>query len=562
MTHGVMAALWSASVGKKGLPLRPTSDFGVTLQPMRLSPADRDLAEKTIGLLSGVPLLRAAYEVGKLFTSLLPAAYRSRLGIYFTPPALANRLLETAEAAGANLATCRVLDPACGGGAFLVPILLRKLAELKGRRERGAVGAIAKQVKGYEIDPFAAWLSQVFAELALLPLIRDSGVSIPLLVEVRDTLASSPGESERFDLVIGNPPYSKIRLAEGWRERYGRSLFGHANLYGLFTDQALRFLAEGGVVAFVTPTSFLGGEYFKKLRSLLLAEAPPAHLEFVAERDGIFADVLQETLLAVYRRTPLDPSVQVTLLDIRGEEVQNVETCGRVPLASLSEAPWLIPRSAEQGTLIKEAGRSPYRLSDYGCQVSTGPLVWNRHKDQLRDCLGPDTIPLIWAESVASDGTFAFRADKRNHQPYLRLRGSIDQWLKISKPCVLVQRTTAKEQGRRLIAAPLAESLLARHGWVTVENHLNMVRPVGPGPKVSLQALSALLNSRIVDQLFRCISGSVAVSAYELEALPLPPPAAMTGIEKLLRNGAAPRAIERAIEKSYREELSPGLPAS
>lgn len=551
LTQRVMANHWSSHAGESGPPLRPTSDFGVALRPTRLPPEDRELVEGTVRRLREASLLQAAYEAGNLFTSLLPPDYRSRQGIYFTPPALAERLLDIAQEAGAKLSDCRVLDPACGGGAFLAPVLLRKLAALRRKRARTALEAIAEQVRGYELDPFAAWLSQVFADLALLPLIRKGGGRFPRLVEVRDTLASPHTEAERFDLVLGNPPYSKVRLDEEWRRHFRRSLFGHANLYGLFTDQALRHLNERGLVAFVTPTSFLGGEYFKNLRGLLLEEAPPTHLEFVEDREGIFADVLQETLLAVYRRAPRSPAVRVALLEVRDEAIRKVESCGEFVLPSSPGAPWLLPRSVEQAPLVGEAGRSPYRLRDYGYCVSTGPLVWNRHKEQLRATPEPNAVPLIWAESVGSDGTFAFRAEKRNHQPYLRIRGAIDRWLLISEPCVLVQRTTAKEQERRLIAAPLPESFLAQHGSVVVENHLNMVRALEGPPRVGLLVLAALLNSRIVDQLFRCISGSVAVSAYELEALPLPAPEALPGIEILLRSGVKPEVLERAIEQGY-----------
>ena len=58
-----------------------------------------------------------------------------------------------------------------------------------------------------------------------------------------------------------------------------------------------------------------------------------------------------------------------------------------------------------------------------------------------------------------------------------------------------------------------------------MENHLNMVRPMVEKPAVSLRVIAAFLNSEVVDAAFRCISGSVAVSATELEALPLPSPA-------------------------------------
>jgi adenine-specific DNA-methyltransferase len=120
-------------------------------------------------------------------------------------------------------------------------------------------------------------------------------------------------------------------------------------------------------------------------------------------------------------------------------------------------------------------------------------------------------------------------------------------------PCVLVQRTTAKEQARRLIAAEMPAQFIKKHGAVVVENHLNMVRPIrSTRPQVSAAALAALLNSPIADEAFRCISGSVAVSAFELEALPLPAAEDMAVIDGLIRSAAGAVTIGARIRALYR----------
>ena len=157
---------------------------------------------------------------------------------------------------------------------------------------------------------------------------------------------------------------------------------------------------------------------------------------------------------------------------------------------------------------------------------------------------------MIWAESVRSDGVFEFRARKRNHQPYFEPKPS-ENWLVTDFPCVLLQRTTAKEQRRRLVAAELPASFIAEHRAVVVENHLNMVKPINGTPTVSPAALAKLLNSEVVDQLFRCINGSVAVSAYELEALPLPAPDAMKEFECLVARRVNREVLERTVERLY-----------
>lgn len=108
-----------------------------------------------------------------------------------------------------------------------------------------------------------------------------------------------------------------------------------------------------------------------------------------------------------------------------------------------------------------------------------------------------------------------------------------------------MQRTTAKEQNRRLIAAELPRAFVDEHGGVVIENHLNMIRPIANTSIIPSRILTTLLNSSIVDRAFRCISGSVAVSAYELEALPLPPRESTLPLDGLLHGAADREAIER-----------------
>lgn len=514
----------------------------------------RPAAEVATALAEAVARLDAeagVHEIGSIYAALLPQSHRSRHGVYYTPPPLAERLLDRATEAGVNWARDRVLDPACGGGAFLAPVALRMQAALPGLAADAVVGSIAERLAGYEIDPFAAWISQVSLEAVLLPLQRDAGMRMPALVKVCDTLedASSPGG---FDLVVGNPPYGRITLSPARRARYARCLHGHANLYSVFTDIALRRAKPGGVVAFVTPTSFLAGEYFKNLRALLRREAAPISFDFVPLRKGVFEGVLQETLLACYRRGGGKRTADVCEAAPQGEgRPMRIRRLGRIPLSAKPQEPWLLPREPGQAALVARLRTMRHRLADWGYRVSTGPLVWNRHKPQLAASAGPRCAPLIWAEAVSPDGTFEWRAERRNHAPYFRLEDG-DEWLVAREACVLLQRTTAKEQHRRLVAAVLPETFVAQHGAVVVENHLNMLRRREATPRVPPDVLAAFLNSAAADMAFRCVGGSVAVSAYELEALPLPAPADLAALAEAVRNRSDRTIIETTCAELYR----------
>jgi adenine-specific DNA-methyltransferase len=497
--------------------------------------------------------LAASYLISVTYTAMLPDEMRSRLGAYYTPPPLAERLVAMATSAGVNWSKCRVLDPACGGGAFLSAVAAPLVKAGQGTAAQ-ILASIASRLKGFEIDPYAAWLSQVFLEVCLMPLCQRAGQRFPVVVEVCDSLAAAePKErTAHYDLVIGNPPYGRVSLAAEVRERYRRSLYGHANLYGVFTDLAVRFAKSGGVIAYVTPTSFLAGQYFKALRSLLATSARPVNIDFVSVRKGVFDDALQETMLATYRKTGVYLNAPtVHFIAPTHEDKITVECGGEFELAK-GGGPWLVPRTLEQARLIAALRTMPTRLKDYGYEVSTGPLVWNRHKPQLVAKTGKNTFPLIWAESVTADGRFHFRADKRNHLPYFKTKEG-DDWLITRDACVLLQRTTAKEQSRRLIAAELPHDFIAEHGAVIIENHLNMIRPITESTAVPASTLAALLNSPILDRAFRCISGSVAVSAYELESLPLPPPQTLRPVTRLIEKNASAAAIHAACARLFVE---------
>jgi Eco57I restriction-modification methylase len=540
----VIASYWETLSARHKTPMK--------VRPMPLPvptlAIDVQRTAKDFGsLVAEFPVEDAGYLIGSIYTVMLPTALRSQLGAYYTPPPLVTRLLDLAEQAGFDFTHGTVIDPACGGGAFLAPVALRMWQRDKGASPEWTFRRITKRLRGIEIDPFAAWMTRVLLEAALMPLCIAAKRRLPDVVTVADALR--PVEVGTFDLVIGNPPYGRVTLDEPMRNHYARSLYGHANLYGLFTDLAMRLAKPNGVVAYLTPTSFLGGQYFKALRQLLTEVMKPVALDFIADRDGVFDDVLQETLLTAYTRKPHDTAPVVSVLVPKGLNAAKIERVGQVTLTASGD-PWLLPRTQADASFLTAIASMPTRLSDLGYTVSTGPLVWNRHKAQLRTEASGDTLPLIWAESVASHG-FSFSADRRNHVPFICVHDD-QPHLIIRKSCVLVQRTTSKEQNRRLLAAVLPQLFLNKAGGAVVENHLNMV--LAPSPKlahVTPKTIDALLNTEAVDRAFRCISGSVAVSAYELNALPLPNIDQMTALENLIAHGASKRDIEHAVAAYY-----------
>lgn len=537
----ILVAYWNALRQPLGVEW-DMPHHGLTL--VSLPSAALDLTFDIGELVATFPAEDAGYLIGSIYTVMLPEKMRSDMGAYYTPPPMVKRLLDLAEIAGTDFSSCTVIDPACGGGAFLAPVALRMLKHATQSSAKIVLADIVTRLRGIELDPFAAWMTQVLLETSLLPICAAANERIPQVITVADALQHDGIGT--FDLVIGNPPYGRVKLDDVMRARYARSLYGHANLYGLFTDLATRLVKRGGVIAYLTPTSFLGGQYYKALRKMLTSEMAPVAFDFIADREGVFDSVLQETILVAYRQEKTTRAATVSLILPQGLEQASIEPVGEV-LVPNSGDPWIIPRSAQDASYVQAASKMAGRLSDWGYRVSTGQLVWNRHKPQLRQTIRNGELPIIWAESVTAAG-FSFSAERRNHAPYIALNEQ--QHLVTRNACVLLQRTTAKEQERRLLSAVIPQTFIDQYGGVVVENHLNII--YAPGSfEIAPTTVSTILNSAAVDRVFRCINGSVAVSAYELESLPLPSVEQAKAVEAMLQQGASRTDVESRIVSFY-----------
>jgi adenine-specific DNA-methyltransferase len=118
------------------------------------------------------------------------------------------------------------------------------------------------------------------------------------------------------------------------------------------------------------------------------------------------------------------------------------------------------------------------------------------------------------------------------------------------KNYILLRRFSAKEQARRLTAAPLIAGTLGSP-WIGLENHVNYIhRPGGTLNQHEVYGLAALLNCRLLDIYFRVFNGNTQVSATELRALPLPPLDAIMEIgKKWLSMASAVENIDALIEE-------------
>ena len=161
----------------------------------------------------------------------MPATARhnvATLGQVFTPESVVTAMLALRENHG------RVLEPSCGDGAF-------------SRRIAGCVAI--------EIDRSHAPVDSLHLDFFAYP------------------------ESEKFDTIIGNPPYVKHQdIAAPTRRLLRSRLFdSRANLYLFFIEKAVRHLSERGELIFITPRDFLKTTSSTRLNQWLYTQGTLTH---------------------------------------------------------------------------------------------------------------------------------------------------------------------------------------------------------------------------------------------------------------------------------------------
>lgn len=462
------------------------------------------------------------YWIGTIYTLLLSPEQRRSQAAYFTPPYLAEAVIDLAMAHGLNLATDDVLDPAAGGAAFLSLLAKRMVAEDLRPAD------IAYRLNGVDIDPCLADISEALIAEQL------GGYSERRIVKVGDSLRAVPLAS--YNLVIANPPYGRVRPSELQDHHWAKVAHsGHINKYAVFTEFCLRVAKPDGLVALVIPSSFRGGPLYDKMRSFIASQGQVLAIGSVANRKDVFADVAQDvSVLLIRKGEPHKRASTVKFPQFTSAGMTQREPPGKLP--DDVSRPWLKPSDVN-------AKRGGATIADYGVRARAGYFVWNREQEKLAPEGSPNTYPLIWAHNIRpgipcvpagrGDSDIGFVQVPEGSQAV------------VTSPAVIIQRTTNNNQPRRIIAAAIDPSVVSRWKGFISENHTIVL---SGEDFESIVLLEKLLNTRSVDERYRAVSGSANVSVTLLRELDLPTPEAFRAA--LEAHGNAEIAARQAYDSA------------
>ena len=180
--------------------------------------------------------------------------------------------------AAEDLGASVIVEPACGTGAFLVPIIAR-LAESCARHGR-PLEAMGPAVRAFDVldRNVDAARESVASRLVELGQPADVAESLSSRWVCRGDFLLGAGfdSSLQADFVVGNPPYVRLEDIPAEASAAYRSecatMRGRADIYVGFFEKGLSMLGSEGRLAFICADRWMHNQYGERLRALVASE--------------------------------------------------------------------------------------------------------------------------------------------------------------------------------------------------------------------------------------------------------------------------------------------------
>ncbi|GAA5818152.1 MAG: N-6 DNA methylase [Methanobrevibacter sp. CfCl-M3] len=320
-----------------------------------------------------------------------------------------------------KLENIKIVDPACGSGAFLnkaMDTLLEIHRAIHKTRENHQTSLesldetfsnidnrrkiLLNNIYGVDINKESIEITK----LGLFLKVAQKGVKLPNLdknIVCGNSLIDDPEYTDQpfnweeefhevmdsggFDIVIGNPPYVDIKELND--DNFVNYIFknyetssNRINLYSTFVEKGLTILKNNGYFAFIIPNSILFNSSYELIRYELLSKTCITNI--VKLRNDTFLDAKVEPIILVFKKNNLKKSNNKTSIKIFYED-KTIEH-------EINQEKWLknkgflinIYATDEILNLIKKIEDSKNKLIDFG-DFSLGITPYDKYKGMSKE---------------------------------------------------------------------------------------------------------------------------------------------------------------------------------
>jgi len=296
------------------------------------------------------------------------------------------------------LLTLKILDPACGSGAFLnqaVNFLVQEhkfaddiIAELTNSPLRlfdTDIAILENNIYGVDINEESIEI----AKLSLWLRTAQQGRKLSNLsnnIKCGNSLIDDPAVAGDkafnwqnefpevfakggFDVVIGNPPYVRQELfkeIKPYLEKQYKCYNSIADLYTYFIEKGIQLMNSNGVFSYILPNKFIKANYGKEIRKVIYENA---HLELLFDFDDfpVFDEATTYPLIFIIKKQSKNNFVNVSSINKRlinknpiGELIQNTRL---IEFKNFTKDEWQFEEQTSS-ILLEKIKENSIRLED------------------------------------------------------------------------------------------------------------------------------------------------------------------------------------------------------
>ena len=306
---------------------------------------------------------------------------------------------------------------------------------------------------------------------------------------IQDDFLQHDFKRDKYDLIVGNPPYFEMKLSKEQREEYKEIISGRVNIYSLFLYKCIQLLKTNGHLHFVLPKSILSSKYFNLLRHYIYKTCDIIDI-ITFDNDSMFRKAKQNVIVLLLRKH----EIELEMIDFSNLDNKHVVVVNNRLIFTKESA--LIDKLLQNSTTI----------CNLNCTVKTGPTEWNKWKEDLTDET-EGTLQLIYANNLNNDDLEPTSRNKGRSRLKIteKTKSSIQRG-----PFILINRIISPQN-------PILKIYFekSRERQYFVENHVNIIS----GSLEDLEIIYKSLQNPKTTEFIKAFCSNTQLSQDELETI-------------------------------------------